>query len=384
MLMANMNLNGLSNTETFTEIAQRAGVLRDAMADAQSAVNAYANDVFTMKAAGEVFTGIAAAGSIATGIVGMFGAENEKVKEILLKVQSAQAILNGVTTIANILNKDSALMLKIKQVWMKASTASTKADTVATVANNAVQATANVTVKKGTIVQTAWNTAKAIGKAMLGDFTGLLLLGIGAVTAYGIATADTTEKEKKQTDATNKLKEAQENYAKSVGQEFGRLMSAYMTLRTAWNELKTDGEKMQFLKEQKSSIDNLTDSVKDITSAERFFNQESDRVIESFKLRAKAAAAAALAVSKYQEAMESLQNAQGAGLRGAFVSLKNAGKLPQELKDKLKAEYEVRLVQKSWGPAQAATPGATSASYEEQKVLKGYTIPVDLDEKSLA
>jgi hypothetical protein len=243
MLMANMNLNGLSNTETFTEIAQRAGVLRDAMTDAQSAVNAYANDVFTMKAAGEVFTGIAAAGSIATGIVGMFGAENEKVKEILLKVQSAQAILNGVTTIANILNKDSALMLKIKQVWMKASTASTKADTVATVANNAVQATANVTVKKGTIIQTAWNTAKAIGKAMLGDFTGLLLLGIGAVTAYGIATADTTEKEKKQTDATNKLKEAQENYAKSVGQEFGRLMSAYMTLRTAWNELKTDGEK---------------------------------------------------------------------------------------------------------------------------------------------
>ena len=213
--MANMNLNGLSNTETFTEIAQRAGVLRDAMTDAQSAVNAYANDVFTMKAAGEVFTGIAAAGSIATGIVGMFGAENEKVKEILLKVQSAQAILNGVTTIANILNKDSALMLKIKQVWMKASTASTKADTVATVANNAVQATANVTVKKGTIVQTAWNTAKAIGKAMLGDFTGLLLLGIGAVTAYGIATADMTENEKKQTDATNKLKEAQENYAKS-------------------------------------------------------------------------------------------------------------------------------------------------------------------------
>ena len=38
MLMTNMNLNGLANTDVFTEIAQRAGELRDAMADSQQAV----------------------------------------------------------------------------------------------------------------------------------------------------------------------------------------------------------------------------------------------------------------------------------------------------------------------------------------------------------
>ena len=112
MLMTNMNLKGLANTDVFTEIAQKAGELRDAMADSQQAVNAYANDTFKLQASIQMFQGIAGAISIGTSAMGLFGVENEKVNKTLLKVQSAMALVNGLQQIANILNKDSALMLR--------------------------------------------------------------------------------------------------------------------------------------------------------------------------------------------------------------------------------------------------------------------------------
>jgi hypothetical protein len=42
--------------------------------------------------------------------MGLFGSENKEVARAILKVQSVLAILNGVQTISNTLNKDSAFI----------------------------------------------------------------------------------------------------------------------------------------------------------------------------------------------------------------------------------------------------------------------------------
>jgi hypothetical protein len=195
--MAKMNFDGLSNTEQFTQVAQAAGRIKDAIADASAATQRFANDTATLQAGIQAFQGLAAVGTVATGAMALFGAENEDAAKAIQKVQGALAILNGVQTVANTLNKDSALMLKLKEVRMIASKAATTANTTATAVNTA-----------GTVANTAatkaWNVVKAVSKALLGDFTGLLIVGAGALAAYAIATADSSDEQSKLNDNIDK------------------------------------------------------------------------------------------------------------------------------------------------------------------------------------
>ena len=234
-LMANMNLKGLANTDEFTKAAVRAGELKDAIADTQQAVRAYSDDIMTLNFGAEVFQGVAAAGSIATSAMALFGKENEKVNQILLKVQAAQGLLNGVTTIANLLNKDSVIMLKLKQVQMAINSATTKKDTVLTTANTVAQTANTVATKADTVAQTAWNTAKAIGNALLGNFSSLVLVGIGAVATYAVATAGATDEQEKLNDEVDKGAEAQKGYKKVMADTYSSLMTSYEQLKNGWN-----------------------------------------------------------------------------------------------------------------------------------------------------
>ena len=71
-VLAEMNYNGLNHTEIFTQMAEAAGGYRDAIADANQAVNAFANDTMDIQAAAQAIQGVAAAGSIAAGVMGSF------------------------------------------------------------------------------------------------------------------------------------------------------------------------------------------------------------------------------------------------------------------------------------------------------------------------
>ena len=135
-IMADMNFNDLQGTEKFTEIAQYAGKVKDAMDDAAQATKRFADDTFALSAMGDAMQTVAGIGSVATGVMGAFGVESDKVQQAILKVQSAIAILNGVQAVANKLNKDSALMQAIKAVRLKATTAATNQATAAQIKNN--------------------------------------------------------------------------------------------------------------------------------------------------------------------------------------------------------------------------------------------------------
>ena len=198
-LMAQMNFNGMSNTEQFTQVAQAAGRIKDAIADASTATQRFANDTASLQAGIQAFQGLAAVGTVATGVMALFGAENEDAAKAIQKVQGALAILNGVQTVANALNKDSALMLKLKEVRMIASTASTNANTAATGVNTAGTVANNGAMK-------VWNITKAIGKALLGDFTGLLIVGAGALATYAFATSNSNKQQKELNNETEKSK----------------------------------------------------------------------------------------------------------------------------------------------------------------------------------
>lgn len=164
-IMAQMNMDGLTNTSQFTEIAQYAGQVKDAISDAQQAVSKYSSDTANLDAVASAFQGISGGISLATGAMNLFGVENENVEQAILKVQSAMALLNGVQAIANTLNKDSALMLKLKAIGFGTNTAAQTANTVAETANTTATAAntaatgANAAGKTAQAAATTANTA---------------------------------------------------------------------------------------------------------------------------------------------------------------------------------------------------------------------------------
>ena len=305
-IMANMNLKGLANTDEFTKAAVRAGELKDAIADTQQAVRAYSDDIMTLNFGAEIFQGVAAAGSIATSAMALFGKENEKVNQILLKVQAAQGLLNGVTAIANLLNKDSVIMLKLKQVQMAINSATTKKDTVLTTANTVAQTANTVATKADTVAQTAWNTAKAIGNALLGNFSSLVLVGIGAVATYAVATSGATDEQKKLNEEVDKGAEAQKGYKKVMADTYASLMTSYEQLKKGWNSLKTNNEKNKWITDNKNKLEELDLSINKVADAEKVFNGNTSAVVASFIKRAKAAARLAELTDLYRKQMELL------------------------------------------------------------------------------
>lgn len=339
-LMAQMNLDGLSGTDLFNRMAQQAGTYADALGDATTATNVFANDNFKLEAMAQGLTGIAGAASIATGVMGVLGTENEKVAQAIMKVQSVLAILNGVQAVANVLNKDSALMLRLKQIRTAASTAATRGETAALGANTVAQAVNGATTKKGTLIQNAWNIAKAVSKALLGDFTGLVLVGAGALLTYALATDNSADKLDEQAKATDKAKEAMTKYKDDVASSTGSLVGKYKLLQNEWNNLKTVGEKTQWIKDNATEFKNLGVKVTDLKSAEDVFVNNTSNVITALKARASAMAAQTMLTDAYTEYYKTIMQADGSVAGGGFYNKYNGGTIGTSNASKIPDEWQ--------------------------------------------
>ena len=299
-IMDKMNLDGLANTDVFTRMAAEAASYKDAIGDTAQAVRLLSSDTATLDAGIEAFQGLAGAASIATGVMGMLGSENEDVQKAILKVQSAIGILNGVQAIANTLNKDSILMLKLKQFWESANAKTTVVATTATTANTVV-------TNANRIATQAWNTVKAISKALLGDFTGLILVGAGALATYAMFTDDSTEADKKNADALKDQKSEAESLADTLsnklGTETANLTGKYLALRDGWKNCRNEQEKNEFITNNATAFKSLGLNITDVSSAENAFVANTNSVVQALNARAEAAAYAAIQQELYEKAI---------------------------------------------------------------------------------
>lgn len=317
-LMAQMNLDGLSNTSLFNQMAQQAGTYADAIGDATTATNVFANDNFKLEAMAQGLSGIAGAASVATGVMGLLGTENQNVAKAIMKVQSVLAVLNGVQAIANVLNKDSAFMLRLKQIRQLASTAATASDTVATTVNTTATGANTAATVVNTTAQKAWNVAKAVAKALLGDWTGLVLVGAVALGAYALATNDSTDELEKQAKATDKAKEAQNKFNSDLATSTGQLIGKYKLLQNEWKNLKSTAEKTQWIKDNASEIRNLGLKVDDLKSAEDVFVNNTKNVVTALKARASAMAAQSMLTEAYTEYYKKIMEADNSVAGGGY------------------------------------------------------------------
>ena len=346
-IMAKMNVDGLDSSSIYHTMAARAAEYKDALGDASEDIKKLSSDTAGLDAGIEAAQGFAGALSIATGVMGMFGSENKNVEKAILKVQSAISLLNGVQAVANVLNKDSILRLKLKQYWQIAVAAAQDKETASNNANtasnnvNTASKTANANASKiatgteiadtvsknantvsnginttsitiNTIATKAWNVAKAIGKALLGDLTGLLLVGAAALASYAATTLIASKAEDESAEAKKKQISLSEQLANTLSQKLGtettNLVGKYLSLRSAWNNCRNAQEKNAFIKNNANQFKNLGLKVTDVRSAENAFVNNTGNVIAALNARAKAAAYAAVQQELYERALREQLN----------------------------------------------------------------------------
>ena len=307
-IMAKMNLDNMIDNDLFVTMTAKAAEMKDALGDASQAIRLMSSDTAKLDATIEGFQVLAGAAGVVTGVMGTLGTENERLQQAMLKVQSVISVMNGVQQIANALNKDSILMLRLKALWQKAvaegtakSTSEENKNTVATTANSVANVVNNSSTKKGTVAQNAWNIAKAFGKALLGDFTGLLLVGAGALLTYSLATSDSTDEEKKSIETKNELSRAINNMKGEVTSSVASMMGKYYALQKAWESCRTEHQKIEFINKNKDAWKDLGVSLDNVTKTEDFYVKNTNKVTKAIERRAAKMALMAQLQKSYEE-----------------------------------------------------------------------------------
>lgn len=303
-IMAQMNLDGLDKSDVFAEMAAQAGAYKDAIGDAAQATRLLSSDTSSLDAMIGGLSAISSAASIATGVMGLFGVENDKVQQAILRVQSALSILSGVQELSNLLNKDGILRLKGVQIWELIKAAATTTDTGATNRNTGAVGRNTLALIASKLAQQAWNVVKAVGKALLGDWTGLVLVGATALTTYALCTNKNTEEQEKLNDSTKKVSDT---FGNTYAQNLSQTMSKYEQLRNEYINLKSEHQRIEWIRNNQSAFQNLGLSVTDVSSAENVFINNTNRVVQALDQRAQAAAWAAIAQEKYEAAFKARQ-----------------------------------------------------------------------------
>lgn len=359
---------GRKMIQMLEESKKKTAELKDMALDTQAAVKNMASDTRGLDVMKDAVGVAGNAFSALAGTIGLVTGEEDKLKKAMVAFTTVQSTVNGLTAIQNALQKQSSLMLGITTAQQKLKNASIKLETAAQ--------SQNIVVTKGaTAAQWALNAAAEANPYVL-LISALVAAGV-ALVAFANYTDEATKKEQKQKEETEKLKQSVEEFAQAASSEYGKLRGSYEQLKKEWNDLSSAHEKSEWLKIHKKEVDDLTDSVHDVISADKFFNDETGDVIKSFKLRAQAAAAAALATKYYQKSLEaSLQKNSAANVNGSFISVDTYNKLPEAVKKKAKANYTMTWEEGN-GAGQYATPTAASSGIGGKVAktkLTGYTL----------
>lgn len=287
LLLAQMNLNGLSGTDVFTEITQHAGECEDAIADARDAVSRFASDTHKIDATIQAFQGLAGVISIGTSTMALLGSENEKLSQVMLKVQASIALCNGVQSVANALNKDSALMQYLKGIRLAATTAIQQANTASINKGTIAEGRNTLATMASTTAKNAWNVAVAVGKALVGDFSGLVIVAAAGLATYALASSNSSKEQDKLNKSTKEGKSYIEEYHKSFGQAVQSLVNKYLELQNGWKSLKTTQQRNQFIKDNQKAFQECGLAITDVKSAEDVLVNNTQTFITAISKRAK-------------------------------------------------------------------------------------------------
>jgi len=158
----------------FQKLAREAGVLKDKMNNAKSAVKSMSADFPKLQIGTQTMQAVGGAAQGAAGAMALFGGENEVVTKSIQRMMAIQSIMNSVTAISNALSDETALGLKVRTLLGKEKLATD-------VTSNTVTKKATILQKVVTAGQWLWNAAISANPI------GLIIAAIIALIAMGAA-----------------------------------------------------------------------------------------------------------------------------------------------------------------------------------------------------
>lgn len=193
-----MLVNGVKPTdEAFQELAGRAGEIKQAIQDAGKSIDSFAshnqglNDVI---ASGQAIVSVF---GTATGIMNMFGGENEEVAAAMQKMmgvmttlQSLQTLQNTLTTKGTIVNSLYTKTLQALGLQKKTNAALTTAETAANTVNTASTVASTAATQGATIATRIWNAVLRANPLFL--ILGVISAVVGAISIFSSKTDDAT------------------------------------------------------------------------------------------------------------------------------------------------------------------------------------------------
>lgn len=264
------------------ELTEKAGELNDALVDTSQAVTNAASDTraFDQLAGGMQLVvdgfGLATAGAQALGL-----SETDLI-EVQTQLQTALVASNALTSMQVNLQKQSALMQGVNTIQTNAA---------ATAENIRAWAVGRgaVATKAATVAQAAFNAvAKANPYVLLAM---AVVTVVGALYAFAKGNAAAKKAEEERQAQLERTKEINEGIARSIGESAGTQIAAYNKLQRAWKALGDDmARRRKFVDENKKAFQELGLSVNNVKDAESVLVNNTSNVVQSFILRAKAAA----------------------------------------------------------------------------------------------
>ena len=253
-----------SGSKEFQEMAYNAADLERHIKTASAQVKVLSSETIALDQAIGIIQGLAGAYGMVQGATALLGVENEKLMEVLVKLQAIQAVTNGLNQVSNMLSERSAAGILLRTIR-------TKLLNTTLTANNRITVQSTIATRA---LGTAMNTLP-----ILAIITALSAIVYGLSRYY---------KESKETaKATKELQENQQTLQETLEENRGKIASTsteYVSLIYQLKATNTNSkERLSLINRINSQYGTTLQNLKDETKFQNQLNDAIDVYIAKMK-----------------------------------------------------------------------------------------------------
>ena len=297
-----MEQAGLRGTDAFNKLAEATGKLQDDIADLKARTKTLGSDTFAFDSMIQGAQTLAGVYGAAQGAAALFGEENEDLQKTFVKLQAIMTIIQGLQSVQNGIQKESAFILgvmslkekalaavqTIRNFIIKGTIASTVQSTAATEANIVATETQTVATEATTVATVGATAAmKALRFAMVATGFGAAIVLIAAI-AYKMSEManETNNAASKMEDLDKQIQSNSEQYERETA-----AIDRNLERKRLLNQIKIDDEserkKIQLNDDLNAAYEKRDKKIKELDATQKLIDAENDkrtaRIIESIK-----------------------------------------------------------------------------------------------------
>ena len=280
------------------EAKDKAAEFVDLQGDLNTELKNLASDTRTLDLLSEGFGVIGDSVSAAMGLIAQFTGNEEDAQRAVVMFTTTTSALSAVTKIQNALQMQSNTMLAVTRIQNLAATAAINIKTAA-------EGKSIITTKAATVAQALFNKVAYANPYVL---LAMAIAGaIAALSSYIIFTGKAAEEEEREQRIAERQEQVHKAYYDTLNSELDKTIPKYIQLQEEWKNLRTEGEKLQWIKDNKDKFEELGVQIDNVNDAENFLETQTQAVMQSFIQRAKSIAIAQQAAEIYKQALEDIQ-----------------------------------------------------------------------------